>query len=231
MAIKIQARPTSRATTRLTVTHGWRIWCSNPVGLKQNQVSLCIKTRLFNDIGISDYSSKLTVVPCCWNRGWSDHWSFAGSERGRALRNTLCAKSKACQLNPKQSPRWCVSEAQTEKEGGLTERGESHRIQRDELPQSHGAFGQIHPEESFICRKHKHLIHSVNGCSIHSLHTFNYKIYKVRSLSHPSSIAPHLSSKFQHVLFNWVQFELHHHLYDVADLLKTPAPIKSFVCK
>lgn len=116
MAIKIQARPTSRATTRLTVTHGWRIWCSNPVGLKQNQVSLCIKTRLFNDLGISDYSSKLTIVPCCWNRGWSDRWSFAGSERGRALRNTLCAKSKACQLNPKQSPRWCVSEAQTDKD-------------------------------------------------------------------------------------------------------------------
>lgn len=122
MAIKIQARPTSRATTRLTVTHGWRIWCSNPVGLKQNQVSLCIKTRLFNDIGISDYSSKLTVVPCCWNRGWSDRWSFAGSERGRALRNTLCAKSKACQLNPKQSPRWWS----TDREGRRT-----HRTRRE----------------------------------------------------------------------------------------------------
>lgn len=33
--MKIQASPTSRATTRLMVTHGWRIWCSDPAGLDE----------------------------------------------------------------------------------------------------------------------------------------------------------------------------------------------------
>lgn len=33
---KIQARPTSSATTRFTVTHGFRTWCSEPGGLPRS---------------------------------------------------------------------------------------------------------------------------------------------------------------------------------------------------
>lgn len=40
VAMKIQASPTSRATTRLTVTHGWRIWCSDPGGLEEKKESV-----------------------------------------------------------------------------------------------------------------------------------------------------------------------------------------------
>lgn len=35
--MKIQAKPTSSATTRLIVTHGFRIWCSEPGGLQKKK--------------------------------------------------------------------------------------------------------------------------------------------------------------------------------------------------
>lgn len=35
--MKIQAKPTSSATTRLIVTHGFRIWCSEPAGLQKKK--------------------------------------------------------------------------------------------------------------------------------------------------------------------------------------------------
>lgn len=35
--MKIQAMPTSSATTRLIVTHGFRTWCSEPGGLQKNK--------------------------------------------------------------------------------------------------------------------------------------------------------------------------------------------------
>lgn len=35
--MKIQAKPTSSATTRLIVSHGFRTWCSEPGGLQRNK--------------------------------------------------------------------------------------------------------------------------------------------------------------------------------------------------
>lgn len=91
--MKIQASPTSRATTRLTVTHGWRIWCSDPGGLENKKQSLRYriqasewdnKKRWFqrahhNVVLKAGYRLILSLV-ICWLRQRTSAEKYTGEE-------------------------------------------------------------------------------------------------------------------------------------------------------
>lgn len=168
--MKIQASPTSRATTRLTVTHGWRIWCSDPGGLQKRKESVRYRIqasesdnnirwfqRAHHNVVLKVGYRLIRSLVICWLRQRTSAEKYTGRDQNKPR---MWTKQTPCVWEEKHlSVRLC----------GLTERGQSDRVQGDEPPQRHRAFGQIN---SFFCKKTNKTKHTINKEMIAIIHMF-----------------------------------------------------------
>lgn len=91
--MKIHAKPTSSATTRLTVTHGFRTWCSEPGGLQKDKTE-------------PERSSAVGYQKCCEDLTGAEMCSPQCSVRARVQVNPIAGHLLAQTENQRWEIHW-----------------------------------------------------------------------------------------------------------------------------